>query len=328
MHFVQLLSPFPGRINPLAEQADFYTAEWLGRFSLIRSHDELRHSQNGRFTWMVARMFPGANLNALGISADLNALLFLIDDHFDGAGGEAAKAPLFKGFIHRMIEILSETEDDGHKEKNNVLAAFRDIWLRLVAISTPAWQQRFRESLVAALNANLWRMETLDNDQPVALADYLHYRPMIGGANFFTYLAEVMEGVVLPEHCFEHPHITRMMDLCAGSICWANDLFSFRKELAEGDTMNLVMLLQQERGGTLSHAIKSAKQIHDRAVKEFIELAWNPPVFGDEQTDALVKRFVQSLGVMMKGNIDWSTLDTLRYRQLQPEAASKAVLNH
>lgn len=328
MHFVQLLSPFPGRINPLVKQADFNTADWLGRFSLIRSNDELRHSQNGKFTWMVARMFPGADLNALGIAADLNALLFLIDDHFDGGGGDAAKAPLFKGFIHRMIEILNEQEDDGRKEKNNVLASFRDIWLRLVAISTPAWQQRFRESLIAALNANLWRMETLDNEQLPTVADYMHFRPMIGGANFFTYLAEVMENVVLPEHCFRHPSIVRMMDLCAGSICWANDLFSFRKELAEGDTMNLVMLLQMERGGTLNNAIKAAKEIHDKAVKEFIELAWNPPVFGDEPTDTLVQRFVQALGIMMKGNIDWSTIDTTRYRTLVANAEAKPVLKH
>ncbi|RPE13204.1 hypothetical protein EGT74_06645 [Chitinophaga lutea] len=311
MVHVKLLSPFPGKLNPFLQLAEDSTALWMSRYGLLPTDRERRMNGEGNFTWMVARMFPHADLERLCVASDFNALLFLLDDDFDGHQTKGMKSRMFKGMVNSMISIMENT---AAPVDSAVLTGFADIWHRLMAISTQVWQHRFKASLKAALQANLWRMEIVDRDVSPDLSEYLKFRPMIGGANFFAYLLLVMEQIDLPDYVYENCTMQRLMHLAASTICWANDIFSFRKELAEGDELNLVMLLRRERGGSIKEAVHAAVRFHDKWVKEFIQLGWNPPVFGDTLVDAEVVRFTQGLGVMMNANIVWSTVDTQRYR--------------
>lgn len=301
-----LYCPFGAAINPCLHEIENATTQWLQKCSLLRTDSEILHNQRGKFTHMVARMFPIATCDRLQIASDLNAWLFLIDDHWDSHSDNGNKKLLFEGFIRKIIEIV---EKPGTKATGPVLNAFVDIWDRLCLISDSDWQARFAASLKDAVLANLWRMSLVDNRQLPSLNQYIQHRNMIGGANTFNHLAELMAGVRLPATAFDNPIMQDMLRYCADTICFANDIFSFRKELREGDHMNLVMIIRSENKVPLNTALNLAVQIHDQEVRLFEQCA----LILSRNADAQIRLYIAALGTMMRGNIDWSTLDTDRY---------------
>ncbi|MCW3466971.1 terpene synthase family protein [Chitinophaga nivalis] len=304
-----LYCPYQGAINPYVAHLEQATHDWLQQFSLLRTEQEIRYNREGKFSHMIARMFPNAAFSRLKIASDLNAWLFLIDDHWDTGIEKRNKKLLFQGFVFKLIEIV---ERPYVKVKGAVLTAFLDIWERLCEVSSIEWQHRFASSLRDALLANLWRMELIDQCRLPTLEEYMSNRCMIGGANVFNHLVEIMIDVNIPAHIFDFPLMQNILRYCADSVCYANDIFSYQKELEEGDEMNLVMILRKERHITLSRALDLAVTVHDKEVILFEKsIRYLFPFSSD--IDPILKKYINALGVMMKGNIDWSTLDTNRY---------------
>lgn len=91
-----------------------------------------------------------------------------------------------------------------------------------------------------------------------------------------------------------------------------NDIISLPKELQrEGDTMNIVKVLQKENNLSLFDAYKKSMKIHDEYLKEFLILQENLPPFGEHQNN--VYNYIQDLGIMIAGVYAWHTNDTSRY---------------
>jgi hypothetical protein len=312
----ELYCPFPTNLNPLVIQADDHTADWVKKFDLVMSDEVFQHYREQKFTWMVARMFPSADLEALCIAADLNTLLFVLDDQYDEASTETEdvrKKENFEMFLGQVRSILQDHERKTLSKHGPSLAAISDFWERICRRSTPAWQHRFAESMKRAFVANLWRIELVKQNRLPGVGEYMQFRQQFGGANFFADLVEVMENISLPDEAIWNDTIQQMITLCSDTICYANDLFSYRKELLQGDEMNLVMLLKHHERLSLEDAVFKATQIHDGKVKQFVQLSRQLPSFGKE-TDREILRFVNALAVMMRGNIDWSRMDTARYQ--------------
>jgi len=313
-----LYCPFPTQLNPLVAQADEHTAQWVQQFDLVRSAEVWQHYREQRFTWMVARMFPDAGLEELCIAADLNTLLFVLDDQYDEATAatEAVrKKENFELFLEQVRSILEDHQRKTLSQHGPALAAISDFWERICRLSSPRWQARFAESMKRAFVANLWRIELVKQNRLPAVEEYMRFRQQFGGANFFADLVEVMEGISLPDEVIWHGTVQTLITLCSDTICYANDLFSYRKELQQGDEMNLVMLLKHHEGLSLEDAVFKATRIHDDKVQQFVRLSRQLPSFSAGVNRELV-RFVNALAVMMRGNIDWSTLDTARYQMV------------
>ncbi|WP_126244120.1 terpene synthase family protein [Chitinophaga rhizosphaerae] len=307
-----IFCPFEAGVNPFVAEADIHTQEWLRGFGLLRTPAEIAHSEAGAFTMMVGRMFHTAEYEKLCIAADLNALLFLIDDHFDSGGTGKIKA--FQSVVRSLILILDDVPTD---PENPVLRAFQDIWIRLKKCGAPKeWQIRFRMSLIKALEANEWRMRIMDSGQLPTLREYMYYRPMIGGANFFCHLAELMEDCIVSGDFFENFEVQALLGYCADVICFANDIFSYRKELDEGDEMNLVMLIQKTYHVSVEKAQELAIEQHNQEIEEFISQIKFLPKQAKHAGGVAGERFIIALQRMIRGNVEWSVNDTKRYGEL------------
>jgi hypothetical protein len=307
-----LYCPFPSTINPFVEKADKHTSLWTNKYQLVSSEADWDHYHRQKFTWMVARMFPHADLNALSIASDLNTLLFILDDQFDEHDEATAmikQRDQFEQLVTALISIMKHNKQISLEKGGPVLSAVSDFWKRIRKLGTLGWQVRFIESLQEAFAANLWRIEHVNRLHLPSLEEYMKWRPIFSGASFFAYLLEAIEGFRLPDYVFLDATVQQLIQLCSNTICWANDLFSFNKELEQGDEMNIVMLIKNKRDCSFAEAIQEAVYIHDKQVRQFQELAKRLPSFGPE-----LQRYVHSLSVMMRGNIDWSTKDTARYR--------------
>lgn len=311
-----LYCPFPSLLNQYVEKADRHTTLWVKKYQLVTSEETWSSYHRQKFTWMVARMFPTADLNALSIAADLNTLLFILDDQFDehGEGSAAIKQKeQFERLVHALIGIMKHNSLISLEKGGPVLSAVSDFWKRIRKLGNLGWQVRFIESLQQAFAANLWRIEQVSHGQLPTLEEYMEWRPFFSGASFFAHLLEAIEAFSLPDYVFLDATVKKLIMLCSNTICWANDLFSFNKELEQGDEMNIVMLIRNTRDCTLKEAIAAAVAIHDDQVRQFERLSAKLPSFGTV-TDAQLSRYISALSVMMKGNIEWSVNDTARYR--------------
>jgi hypothetical protein len=302
-------------MNPYVEKADRHTSLWVKKHQLVTNEDTWMYYHRQKFTWMVARMFPTADVHALSIAADLNTLLFVLDDQFDEHGEGSAgikQREQFERLVHALIGIMKNNRQVSLEKGGPVLSAVSDFWKRIRKLGNLGWQVRFIESLQQAFAANLWRIEQVNRGQLPTLEAYMKWRPLFSGACFFAYLLEAIEGFCLPDYVFLDGTVQKLIQLSSNTICWANDLFSFNKELEQGDEMNIVMLIRNSKNCTIEEAIVRAVQIHDEQVKQFEHLSRRLPSFGTV-TDAQLSRYIKALSVMMRGNIDWSVNDTARY---------------
>nr|WP_281259388.1 terpene synthase family protein [Sphingobacterium athyrii] len=115
----------------------------------------------------------------------------------------------------------------------------------------------------------------------------------------------------IPDEIFDDPHIKRLQTICCLMISIHNDIISLPKEIhREGDTVNLIKVLQQEYKLPIQEAYMKALEIHDNYLKEFFILQDHLPQF-DKWQD-LVLEYIQDLGVMVTGVYAWHT-NTIRY---------------
>lgn len=307
----RLHCPYETSVNPLVSAAERHTAQWVLDFQLIEKDFFLERYQAQKFTSMVARMFPHCSFFALCLASDFNTFLFLLDDVLDSMSpGNDSEG--FVPMVQDIVSILKQNKEFTLEDGNPILAAMSDIWNRMRKLGSNEWQYRFSSSLEAAFVANLWRIEHVNKIQSITVEEYMHYRPQIGGANFFVDLAEIMEGATLPTYLRSSSFVNSLGELCSRTICWANDIFSFPKEYEQGDELNLVMLLKRCEHLTLPAAIKRAVSIHDKEVRLFDNIG--KQLISNSGSSRTLNRYVNVLSIMMRGNIDWSN-ESSRYKQ-------------
>lgn len=160
----------------------------------------------------------------------------------------------------------------------------------------------------------MWQFTHLMTKRKPDFQEYIKMRQYLGAANLATDSLEVTGQIMLMEEVYHTPTIERLTEICRNAICFANDLFSLSKEIANsaGAEFNLVTIVKYKYNLTIEQAINKTATIHDQLVEEFIDLSKKAYIFSDSVNEMLAK-YIRALRHLMKGNIDWSTMDTSRY---------------
>ena len=127
-------------------------------------------------------------------------------------------------------------------------------------------------------------------------------------------LIDVALRVDLPSHVYESQELQTLRLITANMVCWVNDLYSLPKELAHGDTLNLVVILQNAYNCSLEDAIYRVCTMIEDEVRLFIDIEEKHPPHFSPSIDQHVHNYTANLQAMMRGNLDWSR-ETPRYAQ-------------
>jgi hypothetical protein len=311
-----LYCPFNSQISPYANEVERHTTHWVQQFGL---HDAIRGYTEARFAFMTSRFYPTAEFSRLCLANDLLVLLFLLDDVFDNKDDEAQHPDNLKRLLKACLGILTEGHFYTMEDGSNVLAALSDVWQRIKACTTPAYQQTFIDDMLKLFSAINWQNQNVNADRIPSVADYIESRPLIGGAHIAATLIELAEQVHLPEEVSTHKKLTTLTMLCGHLGCWANDLYSLGKEIEQGDTHNLVLVMQEEKKLDMEDAIRETVRLHNQEMIQFERIFHSLPSFDDE-TDEEVYKYAFCLAMIVRGNIDWSLQDTSRYHPVHAEA--------
>lgn len=331
-----LYCPFNSQISPYASAVETHTTQWVERFGL---HEAIQGYREAKFAYMTSRFYPTAEYGRLCLANDLLVLLFLMDDIFDNRDEEAQHPENLKKLLYACLGILKDghryTLEDWHtrqtpgqdivhknitqamvaKEHVNILAALTDVWQRVQACTSLSYQQTFVQDMFKLFNAVNWQNQNVNADRMPSVADYIESRPLIGGAHIAATLIELAEQVHLPKDIINHKKLSNLTTLCGHLGCWANDLYSLGKELEQGDTHNLVLVIREERQLDIEAAINETVRLHNQEMIQFERIFHSLPTF-DDKTDEEVYKYAFCLAMIVRGNIDWSLQDTARYQQV------------
>lgn len=301
--------PFPDFIHPDMQKLREEYYDWIDKEYAFHSAEAKEKHKRHHLTDIAARGCPFLkDIAELRPLANYTANGAMMDDYFDRCSYDEMYQ-----ITNRIIALLSG-EDTQEPKENGIFHLF---WvLRQDAIKCEIPEKiyaRFVKSIrYVFMGYSEEKVYYRENLVP-PLAVYLLSREATSGVQpYCDYVVLQKEYRNLPEEVFDHPHIKRIYSLCSLLIGIHNDIISLPKELRrEGDTMNIVKVVQKENNLSLIDAYHKAMEIHDEYLKEFLILQEHLPPFGEYQNE--VYNYIQDLGIMIAGVYAWHTNDTSRY---------------
>ncbi|MEJ7598128.1 MAG: terpene synthase [Kofleriaceae bacterium] len=309
----ELYCPFVSRISPHADALEAANLAWLELLQLVP-----RGGARARFGRLAARAYPDACLDTLGIAAAWATWLFLRDDQCD-EGGISCDPRAMRILADHQIDVLAGRRP--HHRDDPLTSALADLRDRMLARGGGRWMARFLGNVQDYFDASIWESDNRARGRVPDLSTYVRLRDLTGAVRTCFDIFELIEGALAIEARHD-ARLARLMRLANRAICWSNDLFSIRKELAHGDFHNLAIVLQHEEAIPLRDAIDRAVEMHDDAVRSFehhehrlLETTGSPQIH----------QFVDALKGWVRANLDWS-IETGRYARIEPAIDAQRIL--
>jgi hypothetical protein len=301
----ELFCPFPSALHRDADLVQAQSVAWARRFHLLGTGErKYRALGEAMIARLVARSFPAAHRDGLQLAADWTTLFCLLDDKTELAG---------TGMV-RLAALLSRLLDafrDGNAGDDAFASALVDLRGRMLDAAGEAWLEQFGELLEKLFSAFLWENLNRSNRIRPSLSAYVTMRETTVGLHPQFALAEITDHVHLSTEALAHPTVRSLTTMACNVVGWTNDLYTYEKELAQGEVHNLVILHMHEAALPLAEAQQRVIACHDAEVRAFLALAAKLPDVGDERPQLL--RYVGVLRSWMRGHLDWAH-ETGRYR--------------
>jgi hypothetical protein len=272
---------------------------------MLPTEQHIRAAYKAKVGWLVARAFPTAMPRGLQLVADWTVLFCGLDDHIERLGtADHVAAYLYHLLGVFRAEIAGSCEDP-------FVAGMLDLRQRLLALALPCHFMHFAERLAELFAGNVAEAKSRERGQIPSVASYLQLREVTIGLRVMFALAELLDGFHLPESVREHPGLQQLATRTSKIVGCANDLFTYEKEIIQGQIHNLVLVLMQEGQLPIEAAVVEAVALHDSEVYGFLQEVEQLPSFGI--ADLGVQRYVEMLRCWIRGHLDWAH-ETGRYR--------------
>lgn len=299
-----LYCPFPPLMHPAAAEIDQHAVDWAWAVGLV---DESRAARlrGSRIGWLVSRAFPQAHVYALQLAADWTTLFCLLDD-----GTEKIDEPLqLERYLDTMLDVFRGTVRPCFDDEMGY--AFADLGRRMREETPVEWLARFTERLFELFQG--FEAEALGRKQQVIprLEEYLKIREVTVGLYVEFEFGALTNGIVVPSSVQQHPTFKRLVRHACNIVGWANDIYTYKKEILQGEVHNLVVVAMNERGLSLDEAVDWAVDLHDTETRLFERLLGKLPSFGPE-IDVQVVAYAGMLTSWVRGHLDWAH-ETGRY---------------
>lgn len=299
-----LYCPFEPEIHPDASSVHENSIRWARSRGVLHTKQREVTAEKARTGWLVARGFPAAAPQGLQWAADWLILFCALDDYIEMQRRAADVEP--------NLQNLLELFRSGNEQSRHVpfSAAMLDLRRRLLMLAPPGQVARFVDQLEKLFEGFVIEARNREHGFVPSLASYLQLREVTVGLKAMFAPAELLGGFSMPDDTYRHPALLQLVTRTSNIVGWANDLFTYEKEIRHGDIHNLVTVLMNERGLTVSQAVQQATKFHDDEVRRFQTDVERLPSF--DLTGAAVDSYVRMLKCWIRGHLDWAR-ETGRY---------------
>ncbi|KAI0763056.1 terpenoid synthase [Trametes elegans] len=303
--FPDLITPcaYPLRCNPHCEAASEESKAWLmsGCKLSAKKRDAFHGLKGGLLT---AFCYPTAEYDRFRACCDWINYLFHLDNICDEMDDAAT--------VSTAGEILGALRDPhGFRPASAVGRLTQSFWARLSADASPGAQRRFVETFELFFRAVAQQARDRESGNIPDVESYIAMRRDTSGCKPCWALIEYANDLDLPDWVMEHPCIRGLEEAANDIVTWSNDIFSYNVEQANGDTHNLIVVVQHQEKLDLQSAVDYVGELCLGCFDRFDTLQRALPSWGPE-LDAQVQAYVAGLGDWMISNLVWS-FETERY---------------
>ena len=304
------LLPLPGfqpitksAISPHGEQVGLVSIGWVERHGMIVRTDQLERLRGARLGLLAARCHPDARPEALQIISDWNLWLFSLDDGYCDESDFGARPGAMARMAARLMRIVDAPYDDLPAGAGRWAEALRDLRCRLGEFASPIQLQRWTAAVHDYLFGIVWEAANRAECGVPSVADYVHMRRMAGAIVSCLALVDVAVGVEVSAADWAGQDVRDLTRMAANLIGWDNDVFSYRKELADHGAMhNLVTVIAREQRCSLRTAVERAIDLRNDEVEAFLALeAEIRPT-----ADGALRGYVDGLKQWVQGFLDYA----------------------
>ncbi|KAF9256195.1 terpenoid synthase [Marasmius fiardii PR-910] len=291
--FTTILPLVNVRPNSHQRLANEHGIQWFRRYHL---HDESNMEtflSTGRFDILTALGFPDADLEHLKTCMMWMFWAFAVDDFSDSR----VKSQAISEQQNELSSALSDSS--GTRAFSDSYAAMLwDILHRMRTTATAGNLSRFKGGLLEQAKAQLQQSLNRNLGTFPTVAEFIPLRRSAFGGNFSAAMVEYAIDLNLPDGMFEHPATVSMSDALIDIMAWAN------KEFNDGDTQNLVLIIQHHLCCTLQEAVDELVKMIERRMADYLNMKADIPSFG-EGDDQEVARYFRVLEEFVRACITW-----------------------
>ena len=300
-------------VNPFGSEADRHTVAWATAFQLMPSGRAASRLSDTRPGALAAHCYPNAGRSDLCLIADWMTWLFLLDDLND----EGAYGRRPEDLEQMLSSVFFRSPAQGRDAGDEFGAALADIVGRLGGRMLPAWRNRFLKHVADYFVANVWQAAHRRAGEVPDIDVFPRMRRDAGAVMPSFDLIEFAAAATLPAGVYYSRIYQRLLAAAADVVCWTNDLMTLEKEIAHGDTHNLVCVVSATAGMTLEQAIDDVVARTDRRIEVFLtaereldDVLGSPGIPGEAAL--ATRRCVATLRAWMRGHVEWGRT-TARY---------------
>ncbi len=311
--FPGLRVPWAVRRNPNRVEHERIARELAIRLKLLNGDPADRDVR--RFDAFVAAdsySYPYPDLERLNAAGEFNQWLYFLDDQYDDHPEVGRDVATVTALMERSLGVLGGASPPAPDAPFEQLTAHLGAALR--ALAPRGWFPRFFEHVGEYLfRGSLAAMGRWSRDEVPTVDDYLTLR-LYDSALFAVFdVVEIAAAVEWPDDVRRHPLVDELRLRAARHVAFANDVFSYQKEVLEhGCTCNLLHVLMVNHRLDLRHALREAFDLINGDLDRFIAAEAALPSWGPE-IDRRVARYVDGLKAWIRGNVDFS-LGSARFR--------------
>jgi hypothetical protein len=279
---------------------------------MLPTEQHVRTAHQAKLAWLVARIFPAMMTRGLQLTADWTVLGCLLDDHIEKLG----TANDVTAYLQHLLGLFRG--DLAGSFKDPFAAGMIDLRERAETLGPSNHVTHVADRMGELFAGFVTEARNRERLQIPDVASYMQLREITIGLQVMSAMAELLEEFSLPDRLGEHPALRKLTTHASNIVGWANDLFTFEKEISQGEIHNLVLVLMTERRLTMAKARAEVVALHDHEVHSFLAQLARLPSFGI--AEAGVQRYVAMLTCWIRGHLDWAH-ETGRYRPFDEPAA-------
>jgi len=181
------------------------------------------------------------------------------------------------------------------------------LYGRLRPLCTDRWWRRFVLSVTEYLFSGSLTSMRYWRDGVIPDVDaYMRIRRLDSGMYATLDMVEVAAGIYLPDEVLFHPVVRELRRVTNEHVSFANDLFSYHKEVVRrGYPFNLLHVLMVREGLDVDEAVDRVVGLLNDHSSRFADLVLDLPSWGDE-LDETMRAYVEGMRCWMVGNYVFS----------------------
>ncbi|GEN68230.1 terpene synthase family protein [Chryseobacterium rhizosphaerae] len=314
----QFRYPFPTLKNPYAEQLQEITeSQWIdGEYLwLYEQNPDLRKKyKKTKTAHIAAQWFPTATPERFKPICRLMLWTLYNDDLYEESEPEDI------GYVHAQSIAVLKGEVSGEDSGIPLGKMLASLRLELLQFIPEESIFRFTQMISRYFIGLETELKYKKNKTYPSVSECIALRENSICLYPFLQLTEVETGVTLPSEIHNHPVIQRLQALACHLVTFFNEVQSVIKDEATGSIYyNIVKVIQNEHQMSLKEACLEDLRLHNKDLKEFLELQASLPDFGIWQ-EAVVN-WVHYMSMVLSG---WKNISTKldRYNSMEfPDAA-------